>query len=926
MPTNSQGLTLEQMSTSAGNNLSPADTIAKSQANPGTLVVGGQTGVTPTNNMIAPTPTNYQALTTPKTPLIQDNANPNVLSSSDANAYVKNVQADLGKTAEGNIQANGDVVNPNYDANGNVVLGGQGTPNALTVNKPNSAMGPEYNPADPIGSMARMAYAPIKEKIQEQYQPVREGMTSQQRGQTLTEQAAEFKSGVAGTTYGYQVMNDLAIGHQREITQLNQQEQDALNRAWDATLRGSVGDVMQAQKEQDSIQQQKQAAQQNFYKQQSEMVAAEKASKAEVSDTIDTYLKGGNEPTQTQLDYWDKRYGLESGSSKILLDASKSDQQWKQESNELKQRDTAVESAKKLTDYLDAQPLGSKITIGGIDYYGTGKGNLRSGVSVDKATGQGLYYEFNPETGKTTTTPMGTVGFGDPNWQLKSDDQGRLWRVSADSGTMLPMTPGPTQKTNAAVYPDGQKGPTLPGHEYNAGQCGAACNAWYGKPLLPDSFQGKQQVLSSYSVPVTDIQTHDTILMKAGTTGHVGVIGDTWIDQITGKTMFSVTESNYVPPNQGLLSNTRVMAADDPRIAMFARVPTPNLPASGSDSSTTMAASGVPTFGAKNETTNEKPLTATDLKAFGLDPTDPKNANLTRSDVQAALTAQNAALKDQPLDDRAKAEIVTMNPDQAAKWQAATPEDRDLARQLVNGDMTLADYSSRAASGTTLRAKYDQLARVLDPTFSPTEMERRNTFKTNFTTGKLSDSLKAITTTVSHLKDLKESADTVTSKRLSSHIPGSNIAGDFFANITGTSGDLKAYNENAQALASELTNVFRNSGGTEADIKGWQESLNDRNSPSENKKALQKGVDLMSGRVKAIHDQYKRAMGGQEPAQPIISREDVNAIKDMGFDVSKLERYSLGAPPEGQIWVKMGDQIGSIPSSEFDPKKYAKII
>jgi hypothetical protein len=180
------------------------------------------------------------------------------------------------------------------------------------------------------------------------------------------------------------------------------------------------------------------------------------------------------------------------------------------------------------------------------------------------------------------------------------------------------------------------------------------------------------------------------------------------------------------------------------------------------------------------------------------------------------------------------------------------------------------------------------------------------------------------------MKDLKESGDIVVSKRmLGGHVPGASIAGDFAAKLTGTAGELKAYNLNASAVADELTKVFRGSGGSEADIQSWKEQLNDRNTASENSAVLQKGVDLMAGQIKGLFEKYVRGMG-VAPSQPLITKDDIDTLESIGVNVDKLRKYAVAAPseepPAGQIWVSDKDgNIGSIAPEEYDKNKYIKL-
>lgn len=890
---------------------------AQSVSQPNKLIVGGQVGNTPTNGAIAPTPVVNQAITEknpPSVPLITPGSNPSVLSASDANAHQSNTQSQLSSQQD-------------------------------DLNRRQAAL----NSSD-VGAEAQRAFAAAKAKIDQQEQPIKENMATTERSADLSQNAQNVKTGVAGTDYGAAIQNDLTQQHIQQQTQFNNQYQDLLSKAWNSSLSGAVGALASAQKEMKDISVTQQKAQTDNIAAQKSAIELQKLSTGEADTTVKRMIDTGYKPTATDFNNLDKMYNLNPGTSQTLHAAANASSVALQTADPATKQTMSFDAATKINEYLSKVPLGQRVTIGNNEYIGTSKADVKTGVEIDKTTGQGLAYEYNPVTHQTTVTPMGTVGFeNDGNWAIEKDDSGALWRANADTGKMLPMTPGPAQKTNNAVFPEGKVGPALPGHEANAGQCGAACNAWYGRALLPDSFDGKKQVLSKYEV--TDksaLQTHDTFLMQVGTTGHVGVIGDMFLDPKTGKEMFTATESNYVPPNQGLLSNSRVMAVDDPRIKMFSRVPTPNLPHSGSDSVVSNMASGasnplvgngqnqmspedyqsfkranpglepnqedlkyyqeagaVPSgygqFGGRKPT-EDKSLTPTEIKAYGLDPSDPKNVGLTVSGVKDALIAQRAA----------NGGVTPLTADQ-----------KSAAESLANYTADMKTITA-GRSGNEREALLAEAKRI-NPSFDVKNYQTQQKFMNNYTSGAMSDSLTSIDKAVQHLQDLKQSSDIVTGKRVfGGYVPGLSAIGDIAAGITHTAGDLKAFNENGQAVADELTKVFRGTGGSEGDIKGWQANLSDTNTAEENQKVLQKGIDLMAGQIKGLFDKYQRAMGGAEPKDPIISPENVKAIKEMGFDTTKLERYSLGTPPDGEIWVKQGDEIGSIPKNEFDPKKYIK--
>lgn len=724
------------------------NTINASVANPGTVQVGPKTGMTGGDGLLN-TPTTVQAATgvksfnDPSVPLVQPNSNPNTLSADTAKGWISGMADTLTDRSQ-----------PQWD----VALATKGA-----TDRANKELAPEA-----------------------------QNIATSERSADLTAKASNVQTGVAGTDYGQATMQRLQDQHQQEQDLFKKKEQDLIGQLMSGSAQGAISASINKEQQLQQLDAARTAASDKALQNQMTQLSIneklgniQKTNQTNASDDFKALFESGATPNQAELDYIGKKWNIAPADIALLAGANYADYQKTTAKDAAAADAAAVTARKNLTEYIDSRPLGEPININGFTYYGTGKGNIKTGVEVNKSTGQGLYYEYNPDSHKTTVTPMGTVGFADPNWSIQTDSDGNLWRVSASQGreemltpggvppvnndtVSLPMTPGAVQKTNAAVYPDGTTGPTLPGHEANAGQCGAACNYWYGKGLLPDSYGGKQTALTPYKVEdKTAIQSHDTFLMKVGTTGHVGVVGDVYQDPKTGKEMFTVTESNYVPPNQGKLSNTRVMSVDDPRITMFARVPTPNLPPAGGDSKVTLAASGAngkPNFGPAPavDNTPNKTLTGSELKNYiDIAPGAGVHASDTNAQAQAKVTAwqtahPNAAavaLTDSQLTAYSKlapgagilaTDTLAAAQQKAADWQKANPNGApaDTSYQF-QADNTGAPYGYDPKTNT-LTASNVAGAPAASPSAATPTSAPANNGRPNFGSAKAADKPEAI--------------------------------------------------------------------------------------------------------------------------------------------------------------------------------------
>jgi hypothetical protein len=243
------------------------------------------------------------------------------------------------------------------------------------------------------------------------------------------------------------------------------------------------------------------------------------------------------------------------------------------------------------------------VTVGDVEYTVTGKAPEVVVNNETDADGNVTQVAYNKQTGQTTMTPLGNIGTAKEGWQTQVLGDGSVWRVNPKTGQSMPFYASQAQETWNALYPEGSVGPVLPGNPAARGQCGAALNLFYGQRILGNSYPEKLAAMKNYGIKTADeAEVGDTFLMSAGDTGHVGIINAIDIGP-DGKKVFKFTESNMVPPNGGLMSHSRTMAADDPRLKAFASIPTPNLPLAGPDSfASTVAAGGGGILGAGTKT------------------------------------------------------------------------------------------------------------------------------------------------------------------------------------------------------------------------------------------------------------------------------------------------------------------------------------
>jgi hypothetical protein len=147
-----------------------------------------------------------------------------------------------------------------------------------------------------------------------------------------------------------------------------------------------------------------------------------------------------------------------------------------------------------------------------------------------------------------------------------------------------------------------------------------------------------------------------------------------------------------------------------------------------------------------------------------------------------------------------------------------------------------------------------------DPDFDAVNYNARASTRRDFTSGKSSQNLTSVNTAIGHMGNLNRAVE----KLNNSNFPYWNMASNWLNYAGGNTRFQEAqkeFNVAKQAVATELTRAFRGTGGNVSDIKDWEKSLSDIDSPSSLHAAIGQGVDLLASRVDAIGEQYRRGMG-----------------------------------------------------------------
>ncbi len=234
----------------------------------------------------------------------------------------------------------------------------------------------------------------------------------------------------------------------------------------------------------------------------------------------------------------------------------------------------------------------------------------------------------------------------------------------------------------------------------------------------------------------------------------------------------------------------------------------------------------------------------------------------------------------------------------------------------AEGKIPFTPYTLRSAAGQQML----QLVNQYDPSFDAVNYGSRASTRKDFTSGKAAQNITALNTAIGHISTLQDA-----SKELdNTEYPTVNGIVNTVKNLTG-SDKVKNFETAKDAVADELTRVFRGTGGSVADIDAWKSKLSAANSPQQFKGVMGQMTELLNSRLDALGQQYNQGMGTTKDGIELLSPKAQSAYaKITGEAPAKTavsgDMQSDNAPqaaPQGSI--KEG-------TTATNPKTKAQII
>lgn len=151
------------------------------------------------------------------------------------------------------------------------------------------------------------------------------------------------------------------------------------------------------------------------------------------------------------------------------------------------------------------------------------------------------------------------------------------------------------------------------------------------------------------------------------------------------------------------------------------------------------------------------------------------------------------------------------------------------------------------------------LVYAYDPSFDQVNYNARYKTRADFTSGASSKNVNALNTVIGHLSDLSDAADALNN----TWSPTWNSIANAVSSAAGNP-QVKKFDTIQNAVADEATRVWRQAGGTEADIKAWRHDLDSAGSPEQLHGVIATIGDLLESKLGALQAQYEQGMGSSD--------------------------------------------------------------
>jgi hypothetical protein len=182
-----------------------------------------------------------------------------------------------------------------------------------------------------------------------------------------------------------------------------------------------------------------------------------------------------------------------------------------------------------------------------------------------------------------------------------------------------------------------------------------------------------------------------------------------------------------------------------------------------------------------------------------------------------------------------------------------SPRDQNTVLSMSEGRMPPPNSFARAKPYWQQRIA---AAQQYDPTFDETQWGTRAAGAKDFGSGKSSEMVRSANQTLGHLSTLVDKMDNLKN----GSYPLANYVENAASSATG-GGAVTGFNQAANAVADELSKVYKGAGISDAEIKAWKDNLSPNASPAQQREAVSTASELLHHALNALDEKRVSSIG-----------------------------------------------------------------
>lgn len=253
----------------------------------------------------------------------------------------------------------------------------------------------------------------------------------------------------------------------------------------------------------------------------------------------------------------------------------------------------------------------------------------------------------------------------------------------------------------------------------------------------------------------------------------------------------------------------------------------------------------------------------------------------------------------------------TLPQDTLSYLNSMPPEVQSKALGYASGNVSLP--SPRSPTYPAALA----MAQKINPNYNEKTVQEQEKVVNDFNTGEAGQKARALNTAIFHLGGLEPLIDKLHNRQGFTGASVVNYIGNAAHESAGNT-DITTFKNHADKLGDELSKVYGGSSGSSDTLRGSQKaSFSDALGPSQLHGNVTDTVDLLTGVLKGLQNQYNSGMVPLDKRKPLLTPESAATLKKLGVDVDGLAgatKPSLDDPEKTNTQAPSAPAVGASPA------------